>query len=382
MGIFFQKLKQLIFHPSSLLFIFFPIAATIFFGFLFEKQQEELVVPIAIIDEDKTDVSEKIIAEIQKERRIVVHHASIEQAKRLLLRNEVDSVFYIKKQFKERLSNEKWGETIELWTSPSSVATGVVKELVASKIARMTTAIKASNRVVELTEKKLGKLSNSKQLWEEAYEYNDQQWEPDPLMTIDFAQGENNVGKKKVEKTATTSYIGLWSFFTMLASFYISDWIVKEKNHIFPRVKTMSNGLIYYLLQRTGAIFFLHLFQIVIIYSLFAYYQLEQVSISLFLLMIIYLIFCLSLSVGLASLFSHLGSYYLMGLILAFLIGILGGSFFSIGELAHWLRNVSSWMPQQLFRNDGLLSEFKVSLLMLASLFLWVFAIWRLKRIR
>ena len=83
---------------------------------------------------------------------------------------------------------------------PNFLATGVVRELVASKITRLTTTIKASNRVVNLMERRFGKLSESNQLWNEAYEYTDKQWEPEPLMTIDYRDNGDKKAKESRRK--------------------------------------------------------------------------------------------------------------------------------------------------------------------------------------
>ena len=104
---------------DGVLFLF-PIAATFFFGFLFEKQQQELVIPIAVVNEDQHHFSKTVVKQLKNEPRLVVRETTASNAEKLLVRNDVDSVFYIKRDFQERLMDEDWEETIELWTSPTS----------------------------------------------------------------------------------------------------------------------------------------------------------------------------------------------------------------------------------------------------------------------
>ncbi|NYV65172.1 ABC transporter permease [Bacillus sp. Gen3] len=380
MGILIQKVKYIFYKPWMMFFFLFPIAATFFFGFLFEKQQQELVIPIAVVNEDQHHFSKTVVKQLKNEPRLVVRETTASNAEKLLVRNDVDSVFYIKRDFQEQLMDEDWEETIELWTSPTSLATGVVRELVASKITRLTTTIKASNRVVDLMERRFGKLSESNQLWNEAYEYTDKQWEPEPLMTIDYRDNGDKKAKEREENIDYTSFLGLWSFFTMLACFFTSDWIVKERKKIFPRIQTMNRGLIGYLLQSSGANLFFHIIQLTISYFLLVHFHMIDSSPTMFIMMVLFIIFCVALCSCVASFISHPGTYYIAGFFITFLIGIIGGSFFPIGDITPSLAALSLWMPQSFFILVSASAVNYSVFLILVSVILWGMAIWRLKK--
>ena len=101
----------------------------------------------------------------------------------------------------------------------------------------------------------------------------------------------------------------------------------------------------------------------------------------MFIMMVLFIIFCVALCSGVASFISHLGTYYIAGFFITFLIGIIGGSFFPIGDITPSLAALSHWMPQSFFILDSASAVNYSVFLILVSVILWVMAIWRLKKV-
>ena len=379
MRIMLGKLKRMI-RPGSLLLFMFPLAASILIGTLLEKQQKELVIPIAIVDEDHSQFSREVIEKMKKQDMLVVHEVSSEEAHILLERNEVDSVFVIQPQFQEHLLKEEREATIELWTSPTSVASGIVQEVVASEVTKITSAILASNRVLQLYERKQ---MDGQSVWQEAYDYTLGQWEPEPLMTIHYVQ-ENGVHEVKSDESTTNDvvfvpYLGIWSFFTMISCFVMSDWIVKERPTVFSRIMTTYKGLSSYLFQTNCAVLLFHSAQAFLSFSILSHFAWVERNLFLLVGMIFFVIFSTSLSILLASLISHLGSYYVASVLVALILSILGGSFFPITELSPSLETVTRWLPQQLLGTTDASQMWRMVLMMMGCSFIfWKWTVWRL----
>lgn len=343
MNILLQRMKQIVKSPVALLFILIiPIGVTLGFGFLFEKGQSELAIPVALVDEDKGDFSKTITKRMNGQSKIKIIDVSRGNAERLLAKNEVDSVFIIKQGFQDKLLQEKRGNTIDVWVSPSSMAVGIVREVMASEVMRLTSNIKAAERVEKLYNQKGIDTSS---VWAEAYNFTDAQWDPEPLMTIDYKERRGKeINDLKFE--FINPYIGLWTFFTMLACFLTTDWMIKERNTVFTRIHTTYRGLASYLYLSIGGTFILHVLQALI--SLFIFYQLDIVAfrISVLLGMILFIFINLGLSVMVASFTKNVNTYYISSFLFVLVVGVLGGSFFPVPE-------VSEVFPQTLVQNQA-----------------------------
>jgi ABC-2 type transport system permease protein len=378
MGILLDKIKKCL-KPVFLLLLMIPLGASFLLGSFFEKQQETMAIPVAIVDEDQSEFSEAILAGMKTQEMLTVLEGSMEEGSRWLERNEVDSLFILKAGFQERLLQEKGEESIALLTSPTSVASGIVQEVVASEVIKITSGIKAANRVQRLYDRHGVEAPHA---WQNAYDFTLGQWEPVPLMTIDYVEGslENDRMLEKGMPTSTTiPYLGIWGFFTMMVCFITSDWVVKERSILFSRMKTTYKGLSSYLCQTVGAFLLFQIGQTLISFWILTHFEkMEREAIGL-VGMLVFILFSLSASVWLASYISHLGSYYIAGIVVAFLLALGGGSFIGMAELSPTLEEVSRVLPYRLLGNGDDREKWKVLFLTLGvSGVFWRWSIWRL----
>lgn len=377
-SITYFKIREILRHPLSLVLIFFiPLGLTLIVGNLVEKGQKQLEIPIAIIDEDQSDLSRLLVERISGQAKIHLYKVSGEKAERMLLRNEVDSVFVIKKGFQKILLTGEREHSIEVWTSPSSMAEGIVREVIASETARLTSDVKAADWVVKVF-KNLDIHIDQSKTWNAAYDYTDSQWEPEPLMTIQYDQLYLEESGADGAKMGDSPYLRLWTFFTMLSCFLTSDWIVREKGVLFLRIQSTYNGLVSYLIQNTVALFIFHLFQTLLAFYIFVKANIIQMRHELLLLMIVYLFVCMSFSGWLASFTKQIGSYYIVSFLFVINIGILGGSFFPVQEFSSTLLKLSVFFPQNLLVSSQQL-KIQIPLFVSSSIVLWMFAIRRSK---
>lgn len=379
MSIFLFKLFKIIRNPKSVfLLIFFPIIGSLTFGYFFEKGQREIVIPIALVDKDKTEFSTLVTSRLSAQQEIQLHKISASTAERMLARKEVDSVYIITEGFQENLLKENRENNIEVWVTPSSFAEGIVREVIASEVTRITSNIKAANRVVKLFERMDIPTHSVDNLWSEAYIFTDEQWSPKPLMTVDYEQwGVEGDRKNTFSGSNYTPFIRLWTFFVMLSCFLTSDWIIYEKQKVFTRMSSTYRGVYSYLLQCSGAYLVFHIFQIIISSTIFQKLGFVNMNLDELGTMIFFVVFCLSVSIGVASFIPSLGSYYIISFLTVMIIGILGGSFFPTQDLSSVLASITSYLPQSLLFREGNKSELGIYFGFI--IVLWILAVRRLQ---
>ncbi|MFP7733845.1 ABC transporter permease [Priestia aryabhattai] len=339
-----EKIKQLLKRPVLVVMIFFlPLIGTIISSSVLAKVESDSKIPVALVDQDHSKMSTQVIHRLQKTKEIQFLSVNEEQARKQLEQNKIDSIFVFPNGFQQEVEAGNYQGGMDLLTLPSSIATEAVREVVASEVTRLTTNVKAANEVRFLY--KVYNIHEAPELWKEAYRYTDNQWKPQPLMTIDYeAEGRKSTKQAGVQMTG---YVPLWGFFTLLLCCITSDWMIKERRHLFKRMKTMQKGLRGYIRNVSAAYVVLYVLQALISFALFKWlYGLESYGVLLY--MCIYVIVCVAFSTWLASESQRVGSYYMISVIMVTGLSIIGGSFFPVGELSVTIEKISQWLPQHL----------------------------------
>ncbi|MFK2825179.1 ABC transporter permease [Bacillus sp. B190/17] len=386
MGVYVSKGKYFIRKPLTWIFLFIPLTASLCFGMFLSKQQAALTIPVAVVDEDRTNLSKSVIKELKKQPELTVESVTALSAKKQLLQGEVDSVIIMKEHFQTRLLKGEHDQLIELWTSPLSAAAGIVREITASEVIKQASAVKAANKVVSLYEQKNGSHVESGAIWKQAFNYTMAQWQPAPLMTVHYETwtSENQVQKKERSSVLFSSYLGLWSFFTLLSCFVLTDWAVKERLTVFPRIRASSMGLPAYLYQCSAASLTIQLFQAGL--SVLAFHHLNIITgrVVIFVVMAVFILFCTATALLFALYHHHLGSFYLSVLSGTLLFALIGGSFFPASEWFVDIERISSLFPQAALTAAGNGHQWgsppiwrNTVVMAAAAFFIWIWTIWK-----
>jgi len=356
---FFCKIKLILFV------VVLPIAFTFMFGKIFEQGHEDVAIPIALVDEDHTNFSKMVIERIidEQSQRIDLKVMKRDGAERLLLKNDLDSVFVIKEGFQKKLLNGDKEELIDVWITESSIANGIFQEVLAGEIMRLSSSLMAADWVVQVFQQlKLIDAKNTGLLWDEAYQFTEEQWEPKPLMNVNriMYEGdrvENRIDKK--ENSLFSPYIGLWTFFTMISMIGALDWIIREKSIIFPRLKATKRSLAVYVMIRLGATFFLYIIQSLLLFGILTFFIKGEWQLSLMVRMFAFTFEAFIFTLFLTTFFSKVNGYYFNSLLIIFLLSLIGGSFFPIKELYSSLFFDISWIfPQTLLTDPNIKNVF------------------------
>ncbi|MDQ0229290.1 ABC transporter permease [Metabacillus malikii] len=381
MKLMLMKLLQLVKKPAMLILLVGPVLLTLLFGTVIESQQEEYVIPIAIIDHDKSSMSKTITNRIKEQKRLVIHEVTKEEAEELLAKKEIDSAFHFKEGFQQMLLQEKREGLIEIKIVPASIAYPIVREVIASEVTRMTSAVKAANQVVNLYNQYETEVSNPKVIWNEAFAYTESQWDPVPLMTIDYREATKMATNDVTMSTSFSPFLGLWGFFTMITSFLLSDWIIKERRNVFSRIRTSYYGIPNYLLQTASAMFIFQMIQSTISFLMMTQYNYIDFDPSIILLMFIYCFISIGMAVFAATFFQQVGSYYVSSILISLATSIFSGSLFPIGEFLGKVEIITTYFPQALLIvSEGTTRHVsEIIILIITGVFLWGWSIWRLQ---
>lgn len=356
---FFCKIKLILFV------VVLPIAFTFMFGKIFEQGHEDVAIPIALVDEDHTNFSKMVIERIidEQSQRIDLKVMKRDGAERLLLKNDLDSVFVIKEGFQKKLLNGDEEELIDVWITESSIANGIFQEVLAGEIMRLSSSLMAADWVVQVFQQlKLIDAKNTGLLWDEAYQFTEEQWEPKPLMNVNRIMYEGDRVENRIDKKENllfSPYIGLWTFFTMISMIGALDWIIREKSIIFPRLKATKRSLAVYVMIRLGATFFLYIIQSLLLFGILTFFIKGEWQLSLMVRMFAFTFEAFIFTLFLTTFFSKVNGYYFNSLLIIFLLSLIGGSFFPIKELYSSLFFDISWIfPQTLLTDPNIKNVF------------------------
>ncbi|MDV2684483.1 ABC transporter permease [Alkalihalophilus lindianensis] len=347
MKLLHMVLYKLFFKPTTLLLLFLvPICGVLLFGTLVEKGQQEIAIPIAVVDEDDQVFSRAVVDHISNQERISAVTTNRDEARDMLLRHEVDTVYVIKKDFEAALKREDRRETIEVWTSPHSLTTGIVNEVIASMVVRLTSSVNAADRVLVLSSLlELPLEAGEDVVWQEIFDFSESQWEPEPLLTINYRDGSSDGATSNTTGQWLNPYLGMWTFFTLLISILVTDWVIREKGLILPRVRSTFAGIRKYLVVHLMVYVSFFMLQTLATYFILLYLNKVEPSVSLFVSMILFGCVSMTISFLLAAWSSNLVRYYIIGMMMVVGLSLLGGSFIPVHELAEGLRITSTFLP-------------------------------------
>lgn len=344
-SLFLHQIKLFLKNPIKLgLGLVIPFVLTWSLTQFFEKTQEGLAIPIAIVDQDKSDTSQLVIERLKGLEEVQVFKMESDEAERKLLQGKVDSIFIITEGFEEQLEQEKREETILVKKSSSSFAYGIVQELLSSEVTRISSNMKAANSVIDYY-RSLKFDFNAEEVWNKAYAHSDSYWDPEPLMGIDYELHNVSGESVKVEETPYTSnFWSIWAFIVLLMSFISFQWVLRMKDQgLLARMNTTLGGPRAYVFGVGGAHLLLQIVQAavtVILYFIFVKPEWQIAGAVVWLVLIAYFIGLL-----LASASKNKGAYYVTAFFLASLFALIGESFFPISDLYEPLEKIKMLSP-------------------------------------
>ncbi|MEG0440505.1 MAG: ABC transporter permease [Solibacillus sp.] len=306
---------------SILLWLLMPLILTVVVVQWGNAAARDAQIPIAIVDEDISELSQAFIQELQQMDLLAIQLMSKQKALYALEKNQLDSVFIIKHNFEMQLRNNKRNHLIEAYSTNRSYFYFAVKENISSLAQRKATQAKAAHEVKNLLNKYDSDIEWS---FDEIVAQGQKREERYELLTVDFSYYNENESSTPTEKTNLLASWGIWAFFTLISTFYLFDWVIKESNHLVV-VRWLQSKISYitYFFS-TLAVYLL----VMLVIDFLTYRIIETQFIwSQVLVIVVFRLSCVALALLVAVHLKKVLSYYFITPILALLLALLGGAF-------------------------------------------------------
>ena len=320
--------------PAFIFWLMSPFIGTYLFVLLQQTLVGELTVPVGIVLEDSSERANQLVEQLRESEYLELHILSQSDALNQLEQHQLDSVFIIKEDYEKHLMEGK-KRLIEGYASNQSYAYFAIEELVTSLVQEQATRAKLVNEVNTLLQD-----SNRMDLFEP-----DVIWEKSVVRQhekdlIDFKIQSFEHGEVQDNKTPLLSPVAIWSSLTLLSTWFLFDWVMKERRQTL-RVRwqlareTFAHYVIKQFLLFTGIFYIID----VLFFSLI----LNINDASFFIHLFIYRFIINGLACFVAHLFTSLHLYYCSGLIFTLFITLFSGNIIPLdGLLAKipWLLSV------------------------------------------
>lgn len=217
-------------HNVKKLIIIFLIATVFSFLVIFIRSSliKEDAYKIAVIDEDKSDLSKLFVKNLIKNDKLyVVERDELSKAKTDLELRNVDFVVVILKDFKKNIKKDLYEDTIDVFYRENDVTTDLLKDTVSTEVVRMWTYD---------TFEQLGKKNK--------VDYN----VVDTSKYLDFVV-KGSYGDDESYVIKSDAYILFWILIILLSIFFIDlskQQFVEKNIGIVMRLKTFGIGNVYY----------------------------------------------------------------------------------------------------------------------------------------
>lgn len=233
------RLLQLKNNRKQLLLLMLLPSLSLYFVQLFVAETiEQAKLPIAFVDEDKSELSQALANSLAMIDALHVIDKRYDEAEQLLFHQDVDLVVYVEAGFEERILTAETNALVTLIHSPMSLSIGVMKEVVAANVMRFASNSLAADYVLDLAkEYSPAPVINEEILFSEAWEKTNAQWEPSPplelvvlgdeVMSIPIQTGERQQGESGLFLLVTMIFI-VGAYLAMLSLDYKENALMKR----------------------------------------------------------------------------------------------------------------------------------------------------------
>lgn len=316
--------------------IVFPVLFFFLFSMIFISHEDVDKIPIAIIDEDQTELSSDTMMRLRDNHALKIMSTELEEANRLLNSNRIEGIFILKEGFEEGLIASSYENSVALIYLESSPIGPALSDIIASDMMMPIAVYKAANQA-EIIGKDYGyndmfekTVAIGQTLIRDAYF----EMVIDSQVVIPRTLLEEAIDIQEILRINTTIGYSLivFSFVLMFINGHmVGMWQIKKrliisgyKAYHFYIADTLSFIL-------TG--FILMLCQIIILIIGLKITQLE-VIITMMYAMTLHVVFLSQLVLLLTSLIQDKSKYQSVIAPLLFLLGLLGGAFWSTEVLS------------------------------------------------
>lgn len=263
--------------PSLLFWLLLPIGATVIIISITNSIQADTKVPVGVVLEEETDLAMDLYDSIKQTPFIRVHETTEEEALYKLKKHELDSVFIIHDGYEEQIRLGHRNRLVTSYQSDLSFAYSPVKEMIVSYAQQETGRSKAAHTVQMLSEQYN---QNKRWTWEEIIKKSKSIQKEENLLQTRFSFANTEQIAASNELIIWNTW-GLWAIFSVLSTFLLFDWLIKENNaNILPRFAFIRFSFKNYILKNFLLYTMLYLLFDAIAISVFHTFLHEPISLS------------------------------------------------------------------------------------------------------
>ncbi|MGX4669861.1 ABC transporter permease [Cerasibacillus sp. JNUCC 74] len=209
--------------PALLFWLVLPIGVILGFNYAVTAIQADSKVPVGIVIEDKSTTARELVDKMNEAPFIRVKQLDKEQALQQLEKHELDSVFIIKEGYEKQVNSGSRNRLLTSYQSDLSFAYTPVSEMIASFVQKDTGRAKTAYTILQLEEQLT---TNTQWNIEEIITTSKEIEAEQDLLKASF----QFKGQAKTNETNLKlwDHWGLWALFSILATFFLFDWLVKE----------------------------------------------------------------------------------------------------------------------------------------------------------
>lgn len=344
-AVFLTRLIRLKKEWKSVLFWFvFPFIMTVIVMKTIGAVQENASIPIGVVLEEETELATELIENLEQTPNIQLQHLSLSTALYKLEKYELDSVVVIKKGFEDKLKIGYRNQVIKMYSTDRSIAAFTTVETVSSYVQDQASRYKAVGEVQKLyTQNNVKEVVDVKEIIEKSKK----RLEEKDLITPMFRfSSESNV--RSSEQGLLLNVWGVWALFSMLATFFIFDWIIKENTKAIA-VRWLYTTVTFRWYSLWNLFLYTLIIVVVNVLSVLLLTIVLEVMIGAKLLFVIF-IFSVTMSMVsfvIALRFTKPFFYYVTSILLSLLLAVLGGVFVPIDGLTRHFVGMQYLSPVQ-----------------------------------
>ncbi|WP_169716151.1 ABC transporter permease [Ureibacillus manganicus] len=187
---------------------------------------EDSKIPVGLVVGKESGLSSQLIDQLKEVSYIDVILLNEREAINELEKHELDSVFVLHDRYEKIIMDGKRSQLIEAYSSNRSYAYFAVKELITSYVQDDVSRMKAAYEVKDLFREYS---ADEEWNWQEVVQASIEKQESRQLLGTSFSYQNQPIQTTEGEVLPIFHTWGIWAFFSLISTFFIFDWVLKEK---------------------------------------------------------------------------------------------------------------------------------------------------------
>lgn len=338
---------------SLLFWLLFPLIVTWFVIVQFATLQADTKIPVGIVMEDDSQSAQELYDSIKDTPHIRPEILSEKEALNQLQKHELDSVFIIRSRYEDSIQRGSRNQLIKSYQSDLSFAYTPLRETIISYAQQDYSRTKAAFVV-----QRMGDAYGVSEEWsyDELIDRSKEIVEEQKLLEVDFSFANAEKKENDTDDTLLKPW-NLWAMITMLATFMLFDWVIKEKRASATLRFAFGKVSFKQYLLRNMFIYMFVLFAVdLVTMGLFHYLFDETISLKLFISLIGYRLMLTTCAFLFSLCFTSTYVYYTSSFAIVLFTALLSGIFIPIEGLVEKWDWFSFVNPLSIFLESSLMN--------------------------